>query len=122
MITLNRPRWLLAISILMFMAATSAATPSEKQPPRYALIFGTVYGPDKRPAYGVRVKIRPAAQKKAKWELYSDHQGEFAQRVPAGTADYVIWAEPKGNHGSRPEVKVHVENDERVDVGLHLTE
>jgi hypothetical protein len=44
----------------------------------------------------VRVKIRRADQKQAHWELYSDHQGEFAQRVPAGAADYLVWAEPEG--------------------------
>ncbi|HLQ50657.1 MAG TPA: hypothetical protein VK129_04115 [Terriglobales bacterium] len=89
----------------------------------YALIFGTVYGPDDRAVYGVKVKIRRASEKKAKWELYSDHHGEFAQRVPAGEADYIVWADVKTAKGSSPpEVKVHVINDERQDIGLHLTE
>ncbi len=48
------------------------------------------------PLYGVKVKIRRADQKKAHWELYSDHNGEFAQRVPAGQADYLVWADLKG--------------------------
>jgi hypothetical protein len=93
----------------------------------YALIFGTVWGPDDHPIYGVKVKIRRADQKKAHWELYSDHHGEFAQRVPAGKADYVVWADLKGvkmpdgkKPDPSPEVTVHVENDERVDTGLHL--
>src|ERR1700733_7991606 len=50
----------------------------------YALIYGTVWGPDDHPLYGVTVKIRRADQKKARWELYSDHSGEFAQRAPRG--------------------------------------
>lgn len=93
----------------------------------YALIFGTVWGPDDRPVYGVKVKIRRENEKKARWELYSDHNGEFAQRVPAGKADYVITADLKGfklQNGQRfnsgGEVQVHVEYDERVDTGLHL--
>ena len=93
----------------------------------YALIFGTVWGPDDRPVYGVRVHIRRADQKKAKWELYSDHSGEFAQRLPAGKADYVVWADTKGLksiNGNKlepgPEVTVHIEGDERADIGLHL--
>jgi len=95
---------------------------SEKYPEKpYALIFGTVYAPGNRPAYGVRVKIRRADRKKAQWELYSDHQGEFAQRVPPGATDYVVWAEPEGKHALKAEVKVHVEKDERVDIALHLT-
>src|SRR5437016_13361380 len=92
----------------------------------YALIFGTVWSPDGRPLYGVRVKIRAEA-KKAHWELYSDHSGEFAQRVPACKADYIVWADtkdyklPLGKH-LKPgtEVTVHIEKDERSDLSLHL--
>ena len=90
------------------------------------MIFGTVWGPDDRPLYGVTVKIRRETDKKARWELRSDRRGEFAQRVPAGKQDYVIWADLK-NHPSpevrqlhADDVKVHVEYDERVDTGLHL--
>ena len=95
----------------------------------YALIFGTVWGPDDRPLYGVTVKIRRANDKprKVRWELYSDHHGEFAQRVPAGESDYVLWADLKGfkSADGKPlhlvqEVTVHVYNDEREDTGLHL--
>ncbi len=93
----------------------------------YALIFGTVWDPDSRPVYGVPVKIRRSSEKKSKWEVYSDHSGEFAQRVPAGKADYVVWADLKGvkTKDGQPlhlaeEVPVHVEYDERVDIGLHL--
>lgn len=93
----------------------------------YALIFGTVWGPDDRPVYGVKVLIRRADQKKPKWELYSNHTGEFAQRVPAGPADYVIRADAKSvkvlsNNKLHPgsEVTAHIVAEERVDVGLHL--
>jgi len=97
--------------------------PSQPKEKPYALIFGTVFGPDDRAVYGVKVKIRRASEKKAKWELYSDHHGEFAQRVPAGEADYIVWADVKTAKGSSPpEVKVHVINDERQDIGLHLRE
>ena len=68
----------------------------------YALIFGTVWGPDAHPVAGVPIRIRRASEKKA-WELVSDRSGEFAQRVPVGTQDYVIQADiktPKG-HPSR---------------------
>jgi hypothetical protein len=50
----------------------------------------------------------------------SDSRGEFAQRVPAGTADYLVWAEVKSHKGHSGETKVHVESDERVDIGLHI--
>ena len=61
-----------------------AAPKSKDKDKPYALIAGTVWGPDDRPVYGVTVKIRRATDKakKARWQLYSDHMGEFAQRVP----------------------------------------
>lgn len=95
----------------------------------YALIAGTVWGPDDRPVYGVTVKIRKGKDKpnKARWEVYSDHMGEFAQRVPAGESDYILWADLKGFKPAdgKPvhlvqEVTIHIYNDERQDVGLHL--
>jgi len=102
--------------------------PQLKPDQPYALIFGTVWGPDDRPIYGVKVKIRRAQDKKPKWELYSNHTGEFAQRVHAGKADYVVWADLKDykSPDGKPlhlvrEIPVHVENEERVDIGLHLT-
>jgi hypothetical protein len=96
----------------------------------YALIFGTVWGPDDHPIYGVLVKIRRATDKpkKVRWEVYSDHNGEFAQRVPPGELDYILWTDLKGFKPSdgKPlhldkEVTVHIYNDERQDTGLHLT-
>jgi hypothetical protein len=107
-----------------------AAPAGEKLKPtdRYALIFGTVWGPDDHPVYGVKVYIRQLPHKKPKWELHSDHAGEFAQRVPAAKSDYVVGADLKGvkTADGQPlrlaqEVPVHVEYDERVDIGLHLT-
>jgi len=110
-----------------FAAAAEALLPAEnKHEKPYAVIFGTVWGPDDHPVYGVKIKIRREVEKKVRWELYSDHNGEFAQRVPAGKQDYVVWADTKGfksANGNRlqgEEVKVHVDGDERVDTGLHL--
>jgi hypothetical protein len=148
---------LLAILLVRGAASSSAQSPAKP----YALIFGTVFGPDNRPLYGVLVKVRRADKKKAQWEMMSDHQGEFAQRVPAGPADYIVWTDVKlskilgkdkdkssvGEDKAKPrksepasaatpgaapvsaasagapsgrEVKVRVENDERIDIGLHL--
>jgi hypothetical protein len=94
----------------------------------YALIFGSVFDPEGHTLYGVKVKIRRADEKKARWELFSNHTGEFAQRVPPGPADYVVWADVKGYKladGRRvqpgPDVKVHIEADERSDIGVHLS-
>lgn len=122
---------ILALCVIATQVSGSQAAPADKKPSKhnkpYALIFGTVWGPGDHPLYGVKVKIRRADQKKAHWEQYSDHHGEFAQRVPPGPSDYLIWADLKGYKSPTGkelrqdgEVKVHVENDEREDIGLHL--
>ncbi len=110
----------------IFAASNPPSQSHQKQ--NYALIAGTVWGPDDRPVYGILVKIRRAKDKKPKWEIYSDHHGEFAQRVPTGDADYILTADLKGlkTPDGKPlrlvkEVTVHVYNDEREDTGLHLT-
>lgn len=112
---------LVALSLAVAAAGDDRAVAKAKKP--YALLFGTIWSADQRPISGVPIKIRRSDQKKAKWEVVSNSSGEFAQRVPAGTADYVVTAEMKHKKGSQAvETKVHVENDERVDFGLHLTE
>lgn len=110
----------------LFAAVTAHGSGGEKPQP-YALIFGTVWDPNGRPLYGVKVKIRRADEKKTRWELYSNHTGEFAQRVPAGKSDYIVWADVKDYKLSsrrkfKPgsEVTVHIDGDERSDIGLHL--
>jgi hypothetical protein len=105
----------------------------------YAVMVGNVYNKGGRPVYGTKIRIRKLDQKNPKYELISDHNGEFAQRVPPGPADYVLWvdtgkhSEPTGEqvaampaqtaeHGpvrGTNAVRVHVEKDERIDIGLH---
>ena len=122
-----------SVCVLTTLGFDKSAVAADKFPPGqpqretpYALIFGTVWGPDDRPVYGVKIKIRREGEKKVRWEQYSNRSGEFAQRVPAGKQDYVVWADLKGlkSTNGRPllgeEVKVHVDGDERVDTGLHL--
>jgi hypothetical protein len=121
--------FLLTVLLPCVQPFAAAAPPPQKLKPndRYALIFGTVWGPDDRAVYGVRVFIRRLPGKKPKWDLVSDHAGEFAQRVPVGEADYLVSADLKGVkaadgqplHLVQP-VTVHVEYDERIDMSLHL--
>ena len=115
----------LCCALLLIFTATPALPQHSSPSPQkdYALIYGTVWGPDNFPAAGIPVKIRVASEKKWKWNLTSDRRGEFAQRVPAGEQDYVIQAdikEPKGK--AKPETTVHISGNERQDVGLHLSQ
>lgn len=125
----SRRSFNLLILLALFLTSCGILQ-AEKSKPKakdYALIFGTVWGPDDRPVYGVLVKIRRASDKKAKWQVYSNRLGEFEQAVPVGKQDYVIWADLKGYKSPLykhlqpgPEVTVHIESNERADTGVHL--
>ena len=108
------------------LLAAQKSKDKDKEKP-YAVIVGTVWGPDDRPIYGIPVLIRRAKDKKPKWQVYSDHHGEFAQRLPAGESDYILSADLKHVKTAdgrslhlAHEVSVHVYGEEREDVGLHL--
>ena len=58
---------LLALALLLLSAAAAGpAAPEKAKEKPYALIFGTVFGPDAKAVAGVKVKIRRSDQKKAK--------------------------------------------------------
>jgi hypothetical protein len=129
--------WCIAVFALSPLAQPVSAAKSDKQKAEkpYALIFGTAFGPDDRPLYGAKITIHPKDKKHPNWDLVSDHRGEFAQRVPPGPGDYVIHGEvalaPVGMDGKpqksktkrlKGETKAHVDNEERLDITLHLTE
>ena len=59
------------------------------------LIKGTVFT-DKALAFpGVQLRIRRTAEKKFRWQTYSNSRGEFAARVPQGS-EYELVAHAKG--------------------------
>ena len=131
------PRRLRAAALILFAVAASGLLWAGKDKDQdakkhYALIFGTVFGPDERPFYGARVLVHPQGKKHPKWELTSDHDGEFAVRVPPGPEDYVveIQAEIVPVEDGKPpmhrkkrlqqQTTVHIIKEERQDIGLHL--
>lgn len=121
---------ILGVALVLFFSTAVAREDPKKH---YALIFGTVYGADDRPVYGVRVTIHPAGKKRPSWELVSDHHGEFAQRVPPGPQDYEIVgvaemariedgkAQPSKKKRFKVAMKVHIAEEERKDISLHLS-
>lgn len=118
----------LAVLLAIFLVARVAHAEQRLTAKNTAVIFGTVWGPDDQPVYGVIVKIRRASDKDkhARWEVHSNHLGEFEQLVPAGKQTYILWAETKGlkTREGKPlqadPVTVEVEDNERVDTGVHL--
>jgi len=124
---ITRRRWLGLVAapaaLLLWLPALAAPAACAAAPGPYALIFGTLWGPGEHPVYGVRLKLRRASENKFRWEAVSDHRGEFAIRVPAVKADYILVPDVKRPHGKPlPETSIHIEGDERVDIGVHLTE
>ena len=108
------------------VALSVAHAGDKKKDEPYALIFGTVFDANNHAVQGIKVKIARLKDGKPgkTWDHISDRRGEFAQRVPAGAADYLVWADIRHDkhrpESTRPEVKVRIENDERRDIGLHL--
>jgi hypothetical protein len=112
----------LAVTVVIFVLLVPAFAGDKKHKAEYAVIVGTVWVGE-RPAAGVPIEIRREGEKKERWETISDSHGEFAQRLPAGTADYVVAPKLKDKQvAEKAEVKVHIEKDERLDIALHLTD
>lgn len=106
--------------LLCFLSISHPASAEDKKD--YALLYGTVWDADNRAIGGVPIRIQRVGDKKPKWSLVSDARGEFAQRVPPGQNDYIVTADTKGpKGGQKPQAKVHVERNERVDFSLHLS-
>lgn len=117
-------RRLLLAFLIGWLAGTAFAAgrddpKKEKQAVRpYALIFGNVFDPAGRLFTGAEVEIRREGERKARWETRSDSRGEFAVRLPAGPARYIITLRAKG---FAEEVRtVAVENEERIDLSFRL--
>ncbi len=77
--------------------ATSTKKPAKK---KYShaddfLIRGTVFNDKALSAPGVQLLIRRAGDKKFRWESYTNSRGEFAVRVPQGSA-YEMVVRAKG--------------------------
>ena len=111
-----------AFPLSSFALPASPQAASQAPGKDHALIYGTVWGPDNHPVARIPIKIRRGTDKKAKWELVSDRNGEFAQRVPAGADDYIIEADVKTPKGQpKPQTRVHIDDNERKDVSVHLS-
>lgn len=119
----------LSLVLLGWCVSSLAADDKQKH---FGVLFGTAYGPDDRPLYGVKVIIHPEGKKHPSWELYSDHRGEFAQHVPPGPGDYVASGvveivpiengKPQKSKKKKltGEAKIHIAGEEWHDFSLHL--
>src|ERR1022692_4890505 len=123
----SSPWRLLAGLLLAAAMLANAATSRRSSPPdpaaqkhfhSYALVYGTVFYEESGfLVRGARVEVRLKDSKK-RWASKTNDEGSFAIQVPPGKAVYVVEAQIPGRDPDRKEVAV--ENDERVDVVLHL--
>jgi hypothetical protein len=117
-------------AVALLISSGFALNHKKKEQKPEGLIFGTAFGPDDRPLYGVKIHIQPVGKKHPDWDLISDHHGEFAQRVPPG--DYEITGEteiapmtdgkPQLSRKKRVKINrtIHVEKDVEQDISLRL--
>ncbi|HET9401769.1 MAG TPA: carboxypeptidase-like regulatory domain-containing protein [Candidatus Acidoferrales bacterium] len=82
-------------AIFMLALQVSSAAPQGKAKPGDCLLYGNVFTADGHLFEGAEVHVRRAADKKPKWEAFSDRRGEFAVRVPP-EGDYVVEVKAKG--------------------------
>jgi uncharacterized lipoprotein YbaY len=104
----------------LLLAAATLAGPvqAQKRFQPYALIYVTVfYEENGFLVRGARVEVRLKDTKK-RWDANTNEEGSAAIQVPAGKAVYVVESQISGRVADRKEISV--ENDERVDVVLHL--
>jgi hypothetical protein len=139
---LRASRWLNCSAILLALLALCCPANSTAEKKAYALVFVTAYDAAGHNVYGAEVKVRRIDKNKPSWSGFTDHSGEFAQRVPAGPADYIVYVESRDKHATsaaiaaaersqshsadegavnaQTAVKVHIAADERIDIGFHL--
>jgi hypothetical protein len=115
---MKRSRASLPLLACLLLSAVLAPIAAQKRLQPYALLYGTVfYEENGFLVRGARVEVRVKDGKK-RWESKTNDEGSFAIQVPAGKAVYIVEAQLSGREPDRKEVAV--ENDERVDVVLHL--
>lgn len=114
---------LLLTLLLLAGAFRVSALPNERDAPSEAVVAGTVFRDPgfafQRVEVVLSVLTQPPGSKRVKpRKVMTDARGEFAFRVPAGPAKYLVRASAEGY---RPEERsVGVNADERVDVYMTL--
>ena len=118
---------LLAVSVTVFLllgAASPAGGKKTKAIAPAALIAGTVFRDSglTLPGAGISLEAAPAAGSKSrfrKMSAVSDARGEFAFRVPAERADYLLTASAQSFETVKKPVSV--QGEERIDLSIVLS-
>ena len=95
---------------------------AEKRKPKttpQAVLFGSVFQENGFLLRGARVVVSNADRPKENKETTTDTQGEFAVRVPAGKARYIVEVSAEGFVPGKKTVEVS--GDERIDLTFRLS-
>jgi hypothetical protein len=95
----------------------STSSGKKKNLPSY-VILGTVFNEKALACPNARVQIRREAEKKYRWEAYTNSRGEFAVRVPEGQ-DYEVVVKEKQYKEVSVKVAAHAgEIQDRLSIRL----
>lgn len=99
-----------------FRLASAAQNPNGKHAHDF-VIFTTVFTDRGFALFGARARVRREEEKKFRWEAMSDHQGEFAIRVPQD-AQYEMTIEARGFKTETR--KIDTREDNRADLTIRM--
>ena len=106
--------------VLLCLIALTAALGAEKPKKPYAVVAGTVF---REPGFAlpgaeVTLDVNPSKPKSKPMKAVSDSRGEFAFRVPAQEARYIVKVRAKGFEPQEKEASVS--GEQRLDVFFQL--
>lgn len=113
----SRALWPVLLVIALTLGPAAQAKEKLKKP-QQAILAGGIYDEAGFALAGIRIEVRRPGEKKAKWEAMSDARGEFAVRVPAGRATYVVATASKKHLNQ--EQTVEIVSHERAEVLFRL--
>ncbi|MFQ5925921.1 MAG: carboxypeptidase-like regulatory domain-containing protein [Terriglobia bacterium] len=97
--------WLALVALSFTLGLAAHAKEKSPKRPR-AILAGSVHDEIGFALPGIRIEIRRQGEKKAKWKAVSDARGEFAVRVPAGPATYIVATASKKHRNQQKTVKI----------------
>lgn len=112
--------WFLVLATAAWIAgpATLGAASKKKDRDAKAIIAGTVFQSSGRLLPGAKVEAVAQSDAKAKSQTVTDVQGDFAIRVPAGPATYIVTATARGFQAQQKTVEVYEDGKVRTNLIL----
>lgn len=98
-------RWAGLVVVCLCISVPLRAAEKSKPKPQ-AILAGSVFDQAGFALPGIRIEITRQGEKKPRWKVVSDARGEFAVRVPAGPATYVIATASKKHQNQEQTIEI----------------